>query len=173
VDIGRNGDEIDIPDGPAGAPPTDVAAPGRATQDRATQDRATPDRDAPVSGTPDEPSPQGADDARAAAGFPPSAERSAAGPAGDPRTRLAGVIALYTLERLGLTAVLAFVLSYFMPVLVALAFAVVLQMPLAFVLFRRTRDRMSAALAVTNARRRSDRDQLRAALAGEDDTSSR
>ncbi len=83
------------------------------------------------------------------------------------------MIALYTLERLGLTVVLAFVLSYFMPVLVALAFAVVLQMPLAFVLFRRTRDRMSAALAVTNARRRSDRDQLRAALAGEDDTSSR
>ena len=160
MDSGRNGDEIDIPDGPAVAPPTDVAAPGR---------------DSPVSGTPDGPAPQSADGAPApaAAGSRPSAERSAADPAGDPRTRLAGVIALYTLERLGLTVVLAFILSYFMPVLVALAFAVVLQMPLAFVLFRRTRDRVSAALAVTNARRRSDRDQLRAALAGEDDTSSR
>ncbi len=53
MDIGRNGDEIDIPDGPAVAPPTDVAAPRH--PDRATQDRATPDRDAPVSGTPDGP----------------------------------------------------------------------------------------------------------------------
>ena len=78
------------------------------------------------------------------------------------------MIALYSLERLGLTALLAFALSYFMPLLVALAFAVVLQMPLAFVLFRGTRDRLSAALAVANDRRRSDRDQLRAALAGED-----
>jgi hypothetical protein len=79
------------------------------------------------------------------------------------------VIALYSLERLGLTALLAFALSYLMPLLVALAFAVVLQMPLAFVLFRGTRDRLSAALAVANDRRRSDRDQLRAALAGDSD----
>ena len=79
------------------------------------------------------------------------------------------MIALYSLERLGLTALLAFALAYFMPLLVALAFAVVLQMPLAFVLFRGTRDRLSAALAVANDRRRSDRDQLRAALAGDSD----
>jgi hypothetical protein len=77
------------------------------------------------------------------------------------------VIALYTLERLGLTAALAFGLSYLMPLLVALAFAIVLQMPLAFVLFRGTRQRLSDALAVTNARRRAERERLRAALAGE------
>lgn len=99
----------------------------------------------------------------------PGTEPAVVRPQANPRARLAGAITLYTVERLGLTAVLAFALSFFMPVLVALAFALVLQMPLAFVLFRGSRDRLSAALAVSNARRRSDRDRLRAVLAGEDD----
>ena len=160
MDSGRGGDEIDIPDGPAAAPPTD-ARPGPIASVRrrpwtAPRRRVPTARPHRQQQAPDRPQ-----------------SSPAADPAGDPRTRLAGVIALYTIERLGLTAVLAFILSYFMPVLVALAFAVVLQMPLSFVLFRGTREGLSAALAVTNARRRSDRDQLRAALAGEDDTSSR
>lgn len=90
-------------------------------------------------------------------------------PTGDARRRLAIVIALYTALRLGLTAVLAALLAIFMPLLVALAFALVLQMPLAFVLFRGTRQRLSEALAVANAQRRAERERLQAALAGDAD----
>jgi hypothetical protein len=100
-------------------------------------------------------------------GSGPETVDPAPGPDPAARRRLAGIIAWYTAERLGLTAVLAALLALFMPLLVALAFAIVLQMPLAFVLFRRTRERLGAALAVTNAQRRSERDRLRAALAGE------
>lgn len=81
---------------------------------------------------------------------------------------LAGPLLVYTALRLGLIAVLTAVLVLFMPLIVALAFAIILQLPLAYLLFPGPRRRVNAALAAASGQRRAERDRLRAALAGED-----
>jgi predicted PurR-regulated permease PerM len=79
---------------------------------------------------------------------------------------------VYTLLRVVLFAVIAVALSIFMPLVVAALFAIVLQLPLAWVLFGRQRRRVNDAIARASRHRRADRDRLRAALAGTVDGSS-
>jgi Flp pilus assembly protein TadB len=95
---------------------------------------------------------------------PPTAEAAPAARGG-----LAGPLVLYTLLRVGLLVLLAFLLSYFMPLIVAAAFAVVLSLPLSYLLFGGPRRRVNAEMARATARRREQRDQLRRALAQDGD----
>ena len=89
-------------------------------------------------------------------------------PTGRPvRGRLARAIAIYTAIRLGIFAVITVGLMWVMPLIVALAFAVVLQLPLALLLFPRQRHELTATLAQAKAARTAERDRLRAALTGE------
>ena len=83
------------------------------------------------------------------------------------RARLARAIAIYTAIRLGILAVITVGLVWVMPLIVALAFAVVLQLPLALLLFPRQRHELTSALALARARRSAERDRLHAALTGE------
>jgi hypothetical protein len=83
------------------------------------------------------------------------------------RGGLAGPLLVYTALRLGLIAVLTAVLALFMPLIVALLFAIIVQLPLAYVLFPGPRKRVNAAMAAVSAHRRAERERLRAALAGE------
>ena len=80
---------------------------------------------------------------------------------------LGRAIAVYTVLRLGLMAVITVALMWVMPLIVALAFAVVAQLPLAIVLFPRQRRDLTAALAHAKAGRNAERDRLRAALTGD------
>lgn len=93
--------------------------------------------------------------------------------AGTDRPPLTGPLLVYTALRLGLIAVLTAVLALFMPLIVALAFAIILQLPLAYLLFPGPRKRVNAALAAASAQRRAERDRLRAALAGEESAADR
>lgn len=86
---------------------------------------------------------------------------------GGQRGRLAGLLVAYTALRLGLIAVLAAVLQLFMPLIVALAFAVVIQLPMSLLLFGGPRRRVTAELAAASAHREAERSRLRAALRGE------
>lgn len=76
-------------------------------------------------------------------------------------------IAVYTAIRLGIMVVITVGLMWVMPLIVALAFAVVLQLPLALLLFPRQRHHLTAALARAKSARTAERDRLRAALTGE------
>jgi hypothetical protein len=76
----------------------------------------------------------------------------------------------YTLGRIGLfLAVLLVLWPVPMNVLVKLMIAVAASAGLAFWLLRRWRDEMAGQLATVAGRRKSERQRLRAALAGEDD----
>ena len=108
----------------------------------------------------------------AAAGEPvdrPVAPVDAAAGAETPvgRGGLAGPLLIYTLLRLSLIVLLTAGLSLFMPLIVALLFAIIVQLPLAFVLFPGPRKRVNSALARASAHRRAERERLRAALAGQ------
>lgn len=83
------------------------------------------------------------------------------------RGRLAGLLILYTALRLGLIVALTAVLQLFMPLIVALAFAVVIQLPLSLLLFGGPRRKVTAELAAVSANREAERSRLRAALRGE------
>ena len=74
---------------------------------------------------------------------------------------------VYTVLRLGLVIVLTAVLAFFMPLIVALLFAIILQLPLAWLLFTGPRSRVNDAMAVSTARRREERERLQSALSGE------
>ena len=78
------------------------------------------------------------------------------------------LLLLYTLARVALIAVLALGLSFLMVPLVALAFAVVLQLPLAWFLFAPLRRRVNEAGAVARAKSRAEREELRRELAGDE-----
>ena len=69
--------------------------------------------------------------------------------------------------RVGLIAVITALLMLFMPFIVALLFAIIVQLPLAWLLFAGPRRRVNEAMAVSSAHRRAERERLRAALAGE------
>lgn len=83
---------------------------------------------------------------------------------------LFAAIAVFTVLRLALFGVLIAGLMFFMPLIVAAAFAVVLQLPLALILFRPQRARLTAALAAAKERRHAEHDRLRQALLGGDET---
>ncbi|MCO7197191.1 DUF4229 domain-containing protein, partial [Pseudonocardia sp. McavD-2-B] len=94
---------------------------------------------------------------------PQAAARERAGEPG-----LATTVALYTLARLGLLAVLTVVLALIgVPWLVALLVALVVALPLSMVLFRGLRERLDRAIAASTARRSSERASLRAQLRGD------
>jgi hypothetical protein len=76
-------------------------------------------------------------------------------------------LAVYTVLRLGLVIVLTAVLAFFMPLIVALLFAIIVQLPLAWLLFTKPRIRVNDAIAVSTARRRAERERLQSALSGE------
>ena len=85
-------------------------------------------------------------------------------------------VLLYTVARILLVAVLAVVI-YFggqalgvheFPIMIPLLFAIVLALPLGIWLFAPLRRRATASIAVFDQRRRSDREQLRARLRGEE-----
>lgn len=83
------------------------------------------------------------------------------------------VATVYTLIRLGMIVVLTVAIAlagrpFGMPLIVALAFAIVLQLPLSVLLFRRQRNQLTAALARSKSRRTAVRDKLHAELTGED-----
>lgn len=80
----------------------------------------------------------------------------------------------YTLGRLGLfAAAFAVLWPVDLNILVKLMIAVVLSAALAFFLLRGWRDQMADQLAAVASRRRAQREQLRAALAGEDQPASK
>lgn len=98
----------------------------------------------------------------------PAQHAAAPMPGSVDKGRLVRAIALYTALRIGLIAVLTVGLMFVMPLIVALAFAVVLQLPLALLLFRGPRHQLTAALAQAKSHRTAEHDRLRAALMGGD-----
>lgn len=107
---------------------------------------------------------------------------SAEGPAGKSEAtggsgaRMLIDVAVYTLARLLLAAVLTaliFFLAHLVgiaefPLVVALLFAIVLALPLGIWVFAPLRRRATASIAAFDERRRTDRDQLRARLRGDE-----
>jgi hypothetical protein len=89
-------------------------------------------------------------------------------PADAPTTApsLAKWLVIYSLLRVALLVVLAAALSLLMPLILALLFAIVLALPLSWLLFANVRRQVNAAMAISNASRRSERDRLRSALNG-------
>ena len=92
-------------------------------------------------------------------------------PASEPRTsrgRLLAYLAVYSVLRLALVVALTAGLMIFMPLIVALLFAVIIQLPLSWLLFAGPRRRVNEAMARSSAERRTERDRLQAALSGEE-----
>ena len=93
----------------------------------------------------------------------------------DPRARsarepgLAATVALYTLARLGLLALIAaLLLTAGTPLVIALLVALIVALPLSMFVFRGLRTRLDVALAAARARRGEERAALRARLRGEE-----
>jgi len=105
-----------------------------------------------------------------AAAIPAEANPAEANPAEASPSHLFGYLAVYSLLRLALVAVLTALLMIFMPLIVALLFAVVIQLPLSWLLFAGPRRRVNEAMARSSAQRRAERDRLQAALSGEEPT---
>lgn len=77
-------------------------------------------------------------------------------------------VALYTLARLALIGLLtALLVLAGVPLLIALLLSLVVALPLSLVLLPGLRARMNAGLRAAGARRRSERERLRAELRGE------
>lgn len=98
--------------------------------------------------------------ASAPAGVEPAGFSPRAAPA------LAKWLLIYSVLRIGTLAVLAGGLSLLMPLILALLFAIVLALPLSWVLFAGPRRRVNEAMAISTAHRRAERERLRAALDG-------
>jgi len=91
------------------------------------------------------------------------------------QAELARTLAGYTLLRVGLLVGVFLVLYYVpllfgveVPLLLAVLLAVVLQLPMAWLLFPGQRHRIGVLLAARSSERGGERARLRAALAGED-----
>jgi Protein of unknown function (DUF4229) len=83
------------------------------------------------------------------------------------RRQLLPPLLVYSLLRFGLTAVLTALLMLFVPFLIALVLAVILQLPLAILLFGPQRAKVNALTSELTAGRRAERDRLRTALRGD------
>ncbi|WP_405486327.1 DUF4229 domain-containing protein [Nocardia sp. NBC_00511] len=90
--------------------------------------------------------------------------------------RLARSLALYTVARLGLVAVIAAIIlgvaaivKVAIPLIVALLFALLIAMPLSLVLFKKLRTQVNKDIAVVDEKRRSDRQQLMTRLQGKEE----
>jgi type II secretory pathway pseudopilin PulG len=85
-----------------------------------------------------------------------------------PQTGVAGALALYTLARIGLLALIAgLLLAAGTPLVIAVLVALVVALPLSLVLFRGLRARLEVTLAAARARRGAQRSALRAGLRGD------
>ena len=110
--------------------------------------------------TEQEPVPQGA--------VRPTPVSPSGGPARPPR--VLPWLLLYTLGRLAIAAALVALLWWAgLGSFPGLLFGLLLSMPVAYLLLRPVRDRLTAALAARNAGRRAAREDLRARLSGEED----
>ncbi|WP_067844621.1 DUF4229 domain-containing protein [Nocardia lijiangensis] len=96
-------------------------------------------------------------------------------PTARPGRRLAVNLAVYTLARLALVAVITAVIvvvaglvSVDIPLVVAALFALIIAMPLSLTLFKKLRAKVNEDIAVVDEKRRKDKAQLRARLRGED-----
>lgn len=77
-------------------------------------------------------------------------------------------VALYSLARLAMVAVLALLLVFAgVPLLVSILLALVVALPLSMLLLASLRARVSAGLALVGARRKAERDRLRRQLRGD------
>ena len=150
----------------AQAPGTDDAAREKLATERAAPDAAATDAlrvagslDDPVPGSaqPDTPVRPEVTDAVA----PPVAAVGTA--------HLVRYLAVYTLLRLALVVALTALLAFFMPLIVALLFAIIVQLPLAWLLFGGPRAKVNDAIAEATAKRRAERARLQSALSGEPD----
>jgi membrane protein implicated in regulation of membrane protease activity len=93
---------------------------------------------------------------------------TSAGPAPASAPRIAPWLALYTLGRLGIAvALIALIWVVGLGGFPALLFGLLLSMPVAYVLLRPVRDRLTAGLAARSESRQAQKAQLRARLAGE------
>lgn len=106
-------------------------------------------------------------------------EQGKSGETGRPGARMLTDVVVYALARLLLVAVLTGVIfgaahlagiAEF-PLVVALLFAIVIALPLGIWVFAPLRRRATASMAVFDERRRTDREQLRARLRGEEPSS--
>ncbi|MQY18264.1 DUF4229 domain-containing protein [Nocardia macrotermitis] len=98
----------------------------------------------------------------------------AGGVPGSPGRRLARNLALYTVARLALVALIAAIIVLVarvvkvdVPIIVALLFALIVALPLSLLLFKRLRSRVNQDIAAVDERRRTDKAQLRARMRGE------
>ncbi|MFJ9367680.1 DUF4229 domain-containing protein [Nocardia sp. NPDC101769] len=90
--------------------------------------------------------------------------------------RLARSLAIYTVARLGLVAVItaiimsvAAVVKVAIPLIVALLFGLLIAMPLSLLLFKKLRTQVNKDIGAVDAKRRRDRDQLMSRLQGRDE----
>jgi len=79
-------------------------------------------------------------------------------------------LAIYSGLRIGLVVVVTLVLYFVaqMPVIVALLFAIIVQLPLSMILFQAQRRRVTDLVNSRSAVRRAQRDTLRQALRGDE-----
>jgi hypothetical protein len=99
---------------------------------------------------------------------PSPATSSAATPSTATPPRIAPWLALYTLGRLGIAVVLiALIWLVGLQGFPALLFGLLLSMPVAYVLLRPVRDRLTDALAARSVARQTAKADLRARLAGD------
>lgn len=94
------------------------------------------------------------------------------GPAGGPATppRVAPWLLAYTLGRVGILVGLVGLLWLArVPQIPALLFGVLLSMPVAYVLLRPARERLTEALSARSVVRRAEKERLRARLSGDAD----
>lgn len=103
-----------------------------------------------------------------------SEEPKAPRPGTTPGRRLARNLALYTVARLALVALLTAVIvavtalvGVQIPLVVAILFAIVIALPLSLTLFKGLRAKVNSDIAAVDAGRRRDQAQLRARLRGE------
>jgi hypothetical protein len=95
------------------------------------------------------------------------------GPTGAPATppRVAPWLALYTLARVLIAAVLVAALWFAgLNGIPALLWGILLQLPVAYLTLRPIRDRLTEALAARSVARKSAKADIRARLAGSEDT---
>lgn len=85
--------------------------------------------------------------------------------------RVAPLLLSYTVARLLIAAVLVAVIWFAgLPGIPALAFGIILQLPVSYLALRSIRERLTAALAARAAARQAAKEQLRARLHGTGDT---
>ncbi|GAB0107659.1 DUF4229 domain-containing protein [Nocardia sp. JMUB6875] len=90
--------------------------------------------------------------------------------------RLARNLALYTVARLGLVAVITAIImgvaaavQVSIPLIVALLFGLLIAMPLSLLLFKKLRAQVNRDIAAVDAKRRKDREQLMSRLQGKEE----